>query len=243
MTLLMHHGIEDDYVLLTSDTARRKVYFDPFSLEENGHFGELEETREKLFKVTDTVFGTLGGLLSIGRTYKGRLLARVKPDDCLDVCEEYLLEIIDEINKEKHGRLFEKYHDSMEYQVTLMGYYKDGTAGMIGIIRGKLEKVSGGIINSAFAPTEEVGALTGEIMTDALFEYARNLDVNEVISHFARFQAAVSYTHPEIVSSTMVFMGIKKSSSGELVLFEGEIDLKDVIDSFEKEGELNAGDE
>ncbi|QFF98790.1 hypothetical protein PB01_08065 [Psychrobacillus glaciei] len=235
MTLLMHVGFQDDFVLVTSDTARRKKYFNPINLEGNGLFGELQETREKLFKVTDTVFGTLGGLLFIGHAYMSRLLARVKPDDCLDICEEYLSEIADEINEEKHDRLFKKYRVSKEYQVTLMGYYKDGTPGIVGIIGGKLEKASGGILSNAFTPTAEVGELTGDIMTDAVFKYLIKLDVNEVISNLAHFQAAVSFTHPEIVSSTMMYMGIKKSLSGELVSFEGEIDLKDLIASFEIE--------
>jgi len=91
---------------------------------------------------------------------------------------------------------------------------------------------------TSFAPSELITLFTLVTLTG----YLMNNDVNEVIRHFAHFQSAVSFTHPEIVSSTMMFMGIKKSSSGELFTFEGEIDLKDVIASFEGD-ELNAGEE
>lgn len=223
------------------------MYFDIDSLEGNGNYGEPQETREKLFKLTDYVYCSIGGLMSIGHAYVSRLIPLLDANDHLDKCKEYLSQIVHEVNVEEKDPLFKKYHTGNTYTVTLAGFYPDGTTGLVGIGRGKIECMhtsdTGGLLFHLFAPTKEVQLMKDEIMDIPKHLWENSDLLNGALNHFANIQAAVSFTHPEMVSSTMVYMGLIKYPEKGFIPFEGEVDLKSLIASFEIEEPSKRGEE
>jgi len=67
MTLLLQFEVRDLFNFATSDTMRRKKYFDCESNESTGVYGLAEETHDKLSSVSNYVVATYGGFESFGK--------------------------------------------------------------------------------------------------------------------------------------------------------------------------------
>lgn len=238
MTLNIQYGYKDSFILLTSDTMKIKKYFNAFSLKPSGNYGEQVETKEKIIKVSDYVYGNIGGILSICHKYTTRLLDRVKPGDYLEDVSKHLKEVVNEVREEEFERFFLKYNTTNEYAIQLIGFYKDGTTGLLEVVRGEVTEISSlnvtnRVIGNMFAPTQEILN-----MMDKVFDYYHLLPTSKdhleaALKHFAQVQAKISVTHPKFVSSTMIYQVLAKIDK-QIVSFEGEVDLSGIVEQLKE---------
>lgn len=230
MTLLFQYGYRDDFVLMTSDTRKRMKYYDGESLEENGRYGEPIETKEKIFKVSNFVNGSVGGILSFSQEASKRLVERVKENDYLDQCKGILEEIAGEINQErKEDAFFQKHHGKGSYGLYLTGYYEDGSIGLVGLEGNKVHELrSRQGFHYMFSPTKEINNMVEQIFDFTHDPVVNNNHLDTVVNALADRQAKISFLHPEVVSSTFLYMGFIKYPDG-IRPFQGEWDLSEYV--------------
>lgn len=219
MTLLLFHAHQKDFVIATGDTRCIKKFIDRNTLEESDMRDVVEDVHDKVEQLTNSVLISTGGNYRIGRDWKEFMATHSKKEYFLDDLEDVMKASYEFLKvKGMKNAIYTKDLDSGRFGAHLIGFYKDGSTGMMVIYDKQIQTLKveeSEVFQHIYAPTKDLLENKDSLMDYSKSQIINDNDLDTVVNHFAKVQSLVSLLHEDLVSNR--FMAICLTRHGEKI--------------------------